>query len=153
MRRWLLAFAGVTLLLQSAALAEMMSVQVKQGVVKSTPSFLAASVSRLSYGERVNALFKEGEWFKVEKAAVRGWLHATALSDRVIVLQNGSSAAATSVSSDEIVLAGKGFNAQVESKYRQDNPNMRFDRVDAMERYTIKPEAEREFASRGLLKL
>lgn len=152
MRGWFMAAAGL-LLLCAAASAGPMSVQIQHGVLKSAPSFLAKNVASVSYGDRVNALLKEGDWVKVETVSARGWLHATAVTERVIVLQNGSRAAATGVSSSEIVLAGKGFNAQVESKYRQDNPNMRFDRVDAMERYAIQPEAEREFARDGLLKL
>lgn len=153
MRRWNLPLVWVLALLPSAIFAETMSVQVKHGVVKSTPSFLGENVGDVYYGDRVSALSKTGEWVKIVTPASRGWLHATALTDKRVVLQSGTQRAETGVSSDEIVLAGKGFNAQVESKYRQDNPSLRFDRVDAMERYSLTPEAQQDFARRGQLKL
>jgi hypothetical protein len=130
-----------------------MSVQVKQTVLKSTPSFLGKNSGTLYYGDRVEATLKEGAWVKVRTVSKKGWLHTTTLSDKRIVLRNGSQQAARSVSSDEVMLVGKGFNAEVETKYRKDNPNMRFDLVDRMERYKVAPDTQRDFAHRGKLSL
>ena len=153
MKPWIIATALVIALCQSLSAAGTMSVQIKKGVLKSLPSFLGQNVGTVTYGERVTPMLREGEWIKVLTRTQQGWLHATALTDKQIVLESGSSQAATGVSSSEIMLAGKGFNSQVESKYREENPKLRFDRVDAMERYSVSPETERRFAQRGQLKL
>ncbi len=133
--------------------AQAMSVQVKKGVLKSVPSFLGQSVGTVTYGERVMPLDKEDGWVKVRSGTAKGWLHQSALTDKKVVLRAGTQAASTGVSSNEIMLAGKGFNAQVESQYRDENPALRFDLVDTMERYKVAPKAQREFALEGKLNL
>ncbi|MDX1295493.1 MAG: hypothetical protein R3302_04465 [Sulfurimonadaceae bacterium] len=153
MKPWITFLIGTVALIIDASASQAMSVQVKQTVLKSIPSFLGQNSGILYYGDRVEAMLKEGAWFKVRTVSKTGWLHATALSDKRIVLQSGSAYASRSVTSDEVTLAGKGFNAEVESEYRHGNPHMRFDLVDRMERYKIAPDIQRNFADRGKLNL
>ena len=153
MKPWIIATVLVLALVQGVSAAGTMSVQIKKGVLKSLPSFLGQNVGTVTYGDRVTPLMRDGAWIKVLTPSQQGWLHETALTDKRIVLQSGSTRAASGVSSDEIMLAGKGFNSQVEAKYREENPKLRFDRVDAMEHYSVSPETERRFAERGRLKL
>lgn len=151
MKRWILLL--FTLCFSISASAQMMSVQVKKSVLKDAPSFLAKNITTLSYGDQVTQIKQKGDWIQIDTTLKKGWLHASALTDRKVILRSGSQRASTTVSSNEVMLAGKGFNAQVESKYRQKNPQMRFDLVDKMERYPTSSEAERTFAQRGKLKL
>lgn len=151
MKRYLLTLS-VICLFTALASATTLSVQVKKGVLKASPSFLAKNLATLGYGERVTKLTQQGEWINISTGKQRGWVHASALTDRKVVLQTGATRAETGVSSSEVMLAGKGFNAEVESKYRTHNPAMRFDLVDKMEAFTIPPKNEQRFAERGQLR-
>lgn len=153
MKRWLFLVSVMLLFSISDASAQILSVQVKKGFLKAAPSFLAKNIAVLAYGDRVTRLHQDGDWLKVTSSRAQGWMHTSALTDKKITLRSGSSRASTGVSSDEVMLAGKGFNAQVESEYRTKNPKLRFDLVDTMERYTVSPESERRFAEQGHLKL
>lgn len=131
----------------------LMNVQVKDAPLKSAPSFLSSTVSVLHYGKQISLLASDGDWSQVRSGSMRGWLHSSALSEKTILLTTGTGKAQSGVSSNEVMIAGKGFNAQVESQYRKTNPTARFDQVDAMERDVVSSSNERKFASDGKLKL
>ena len=51
---------------------------------------------------------------------------------------------------DEIVLAGKGFNAQVEEQFKQQNQNLDYGWIDRMEqKLAVSQEAMRQFLNAG----
>ena len=122
-----------------AATSKMMSVQVKGSEVRDKPSFLAEIVARLSYGDRVEMLESKGAWFHVRPVTVDkdGWMHSSALTKKTIVLRPGAADAELAASSDEIALAGKGFNRQVEGEFRARNPDIDFTWIDRMERIAV----------------
>ena len=64
-----------------------MSVQVKEGQLRSTPSFLGKIIANPSYGDRVEIIQDQGTWKKVAVGGLQGWMHATALTTKTIVLQ------------------------------------------------------------------
>ena len=124
----------VTCLAVQAALAADMSVQVKTTPLRSGPSFLGGVVESLSYGDVVAVLGDRAGWIQVTAASgKRGWLHQSALSKKRIVLKGGGNQVEAGASSDEIALAGKGFNQQVEQAYKKESTNTDFKPVDQME--------------------
>jgi SH3-like domain-containing protein len=125
---WLLILIVPTGLL----IAREMSVQVREAQLRATPSFLSPVKERIPYTERVNILQEQGDWMHVQPLSVntQGWMHSSALTRKKLTLTAGDQAATQSVTTDEQALAGKGFNAQVESEYRQRNANLRFEWVD-----------------------
>jgi len=102
----------------------------------------------LVYGDRVEAIEEaNGGWLRVRlPGGATGWVHETAVTDeKLLPLPQAGGVPRGSVSQDEVALAGKGFNPQVEAKYREQNPSREelFRLVDAMERRDV-PEAEME---------
>lgn len=134
-----------------AAEPKMMSVQVKNGEVRSTPSFLGRIVARLSYGDRVYFRGAKGSWTRVglPGSSTEGWIHASALTPKKIVLKAGTSDVQTSASSDELALAGKGFNKQVETEFRNKNPNLDFSWIDRMEKFVVSQQQMEQFLKAG----
>jgi len=65
----------------------------------------------------VEVLEDRGAWKKVvvPDGRIQGWIHASALTTKKIALQAGKADVKTSVTGDELALAGKGFNATVEA--------------------------------------
>ena len=126
----------VSLVLLSSLLnAEMLSVQVKHTFLRSKASFLGKSITKLSYGEQVQSKEIKNNWYQVEvlKNGSIGWVHSSALIDKMIVLKTSNRLSTTSVSQSEVLMAGKGVNKQVESEYRKQNNRLNFKLVDKIE--------------------
>lgn len=130
---------------------KMMSVQVKQGEVRATPYFLGKIVATLSYGDRVEVLGSKESWFHVspQGKGVSGWMHASALSEKRIVLKAGGKDAQVGASSGELALAGKGFNADVEAEFKARNRNIDFSWIDRMQAMKVQPERIAAFLQEG----
>lgn len=147
----LLIIAAVLLL--SAGLAfgqsvKQMSVTVKETQVRATPSYMGRILAVLVYGERVDVLAKQRGWARVRLPSGEGWVNLSALSTKQIVMQSGSQNVGTGASSGEVALAGKGFNQEVEDKYKKDN-NLDYTWVDLMGSYTITPQQVLAFLEEG----
>ncbi len=138
------AFSG------SAAPQTTMTVQIKEGQMRSTPSFLGTIVAKLPYGERVEVIQDQASWKKVAaRGGVQGWMHSSALTTKRIVLKAGAGDVKTSATSGEIALAGKGFSEEVEKQYKKLNRNLDYAWVDRMERFQVTPEQMQAFLKQG----
>ncbi len=131
--------------------AASMSVQVQQSKVRATPSQLGSVVDTVEYGDVVNVGELQKGWYSVTTTdGKKGWLHESALSNKPIAMHAGTADAATGVSSDEVALAGKGFNEQVEAKLKADG-TLDFTWVDRMMTFNISPEQIVTFRTQGHL--
>ena len=132
---------------------KMMSIQVKNGVVRSIPSFLGKIVAQLPYGDRVSVQAAQGAWYLVKnpKGSPDGWMHSSALSVKKIVLKPGASDVEQAASSDEITLAGKGFNQEVEKDFKSKNPQVDFTWVNKMENMIVSQNQITAFIKEGQL--
>ena len=130
-----------------------MSVQVKKGAVRSSPSFLGKIVTQLKYGDQVTVQNIKGSWYFIDRLEGRtdGWMHSSALSIKKIVLNPGASDVEQAASSDEITLAGKGFNQQVEKDFKSKNPQVDFKWINKMEKMTVAQNQIQVFIKEGQL--
>ncbi len=149
MIRRLLCLVATLCVSGSVALAESMSVQVKESPLRSGPSFLGKPVGTVSYGDRVSVLGARAGWSQVQNAAgLKGWLHSSALSKKRIVLKAGAGDVDAGASTDEIALAGKGFSQQVEDEYKSTR-KIDFAPVDRMEKRQESRDALFRFVKQG----
>jgi uncharacterized protein YgiM (DUF1202 family) len=131
------------------AAAKILSVQVKEGQLRSTPSFLGKTVARVTYGEKVTVIEDRGAWQKVTTGnRIQGWIHASALTTQKITLLSGAANVKTGTTSGELALAGKGFNAQVEAEFKSKS-KLDFTWVDRMEKLTVQPAQMEAFLKEG----
>ncbi len=150
--RW--AVAIVICLAATLAWADsFLSIQIKKGQLRETPSFLGKIVAELDYGDRVAALDQREAWIKVRSSSknTEGWLHTSAVTTKKIILKPGASDVALAADSDEIALAGKGFNKQVEGEFQSQNPRLDYTLIDQMERVVISQEQIERFVRDGRL--
>ncbi|GHU60697.1 hypothetical protein FACS189445_0730 [Spirochaetia bacterium] len=125
-----------------------MYVTAKNLAVKSSTNFFADTLGSLSYGDPVSVLQEYGKWVKIsssEPPVISGWVAAASLTTKRIIA--GSS---TSASANEIALAGKGFNQEVENAYRQ-NGALNYAAIDAMEAIQIPSRQLFSFLQEGRL--
>jgi uncharacterized protein YgiM (DUF1202 family) len=131
--------------------AAQMSVQVRDGKVRATPSQLGRVVTTVEYGALVQAGAPQNGWYSVTTADGKtGWLHESALSKKPIAMRAGATDAATGVSSDEVALAGKGFNEQVEAKLRSEG-KLDYTWVDRMSAFKVDANEISKFLKEGHL--
>ncbi|HBH86780.1 MAG TPA: SH3 domain-containing protein [Syntrophaceae bacterium] len=132
---------------------ETLSVQVREGELRATPSFLGKIVARVAYGDRVVVVGTRGAWKKVsiKGGALQGWMHTSALTTRRIALKAGQTAVRTGATQDELALAGKGFNEQVEAAFRKENRNLDYTWINRMETFKVSPDLMSNFLAQGNL--
>lgn len=144
---------GLTALITYAAGQALRSVQVKEGQVRSGPSFLSSIIARLAYGDQVQLLAEQNGWSKVSVAGKvsEGWMHNSALSDKKIVVKAGAQNVDQTASSDEVALAGKGFNADVEKEFKAKHKEVNYAYIDQMEKLVVPQAQMQQFVKAGAL--
>jgi hypothetical protein len=76
-------------------------------------------------------------------------MHASALSEKRIVLKAGGKDAEVAASGGELALAGKGFNADVEAEFKARNRKIDFSWIDRMQAMKVPPEKITAFLQEG----
>ena len=149
--KMLLLLAAVVVMIGTVCRgAQVMSVQVRNGQLRATPSFMGSLVGSVAYGARVEILQQQGEWMKVKDAQSHmGWMHQSALTKQRIAMSAGSGTAQTGASGEELALAGKGFNSDVEAEFKSKNRNIDFTWVDKMEKMKVTPQESSAFLKEG----
>lgn len=131
--------------------AASMSVQVQTSKLRATPSQLGRVVATVKYGEVMQVESSQKVWYAVTTPdGKKGWLHESVLSKKPIAMRAGTTDAAIGVSSDEVALAGKGFNEQVEAKLKADK-SLDFTWVDRMVAFDISSDQIVTFRKQGNL--
>lgn len=139
------------LFIPSYVLAETFIVITKENTIREYPRFFAPIKAYVRYGDMLNAIGKEGDWYRVNFRNVTGYIHKTAVEQRTST-PVGSFSSRTGATQEEITLAGKGFNPQVESAYRAKNPQFRYDLVEKVEKYDVSDAELFSFIRAGGLK-
>ena len=137
----------------AAMAADTMSVQSEKAVVRASPGPFASAVATLSYGDQISVVGEQGAWTKVQTASgASGWTQTASLSTKKIVLKAGANDVSKTASGEELALAGKGFNSQVEGQFKANNPNVDFKWIDYMEKIKVGEPQMVQFLRAGGLK-
>ena len=157
-RRTHAIYLAITILLTTTtvllAKEKSMTIQVRQGQLRSAPSYLSRITENLEYASRVTILEEKGTWLRVKPAesAKEGWMHSSALTKKKLKLSAGEANATTTVSSEEQALAGRGFNSDVEAEFKENNAEIDFTWVNKMEKIKIKTPTLIKFLKKGDIK-
>lgn len=147
----IILIAAFLLLIPNAHADGKYYVKVKNTKLRSAPQHFAPSLADLRLGDSVTGSDSSDEWVKVTTASKRsGYLHKATLSDVKIVTDMRNYNA--SADSSDVVLAGKGFNKEVEKSYAAKNPSMNFSEVNAMDQISISDSELISFVQSGGLK-
>ncbi len=138
--------------------AEEIFVQIATAAVRSAPQHWASTVASLRYGDKLALLSsvpenKEGApgWLKVKSGAREGFIHRSAVSNRQVVIEGKRGGSVQETNSEDVVLAGKGFNSKVESTYAARDGGANFAAVNEMMRVQVSDQEIRGFVSSGKL--
>ena len=130
-----------TLLLVSMALAfsaavafsATITVLVQETTLRKRAQSYAPSVGTARLGQKFESEGQESGFYKTSS----GYIHSSAVTAKKVSLGSDDSVGG-SASAEEVTLAGKGFNAQVEKSYGAKNGGaVNFGAVNAMERRSV----------------
>lgn len=128
--------------------AETVRVVTKENAIREDCRFLAPVKNKVYYGDELEVSVKDGDWFRVKFRNVKGCINKNAVTDRIVALSDVSAKGHTA-SSNEVALAGKGFNPEVEKSYRGRHPELDFNAVNSIEEYGISEEPLKIFITTG----
>jgi len=127
-------------------------IAVKTVTLKASAGSFSANKGTLKYGDKVTVLKVDGKFAEVKSAtnsSLTGWTATSNLTLKQVVSGTKSTASAK-----EVALAGKGFNQEVENKYKnQKNKKINYADVDKTEAITITENELKKFLEEGQLKM
>lgn len=137
--RWMGGMILAALLAGTGAFAaETMSVQIRTAQLRAEPSFLGKLVGQVEYATQVTVNRSQGDWRSVTTpSGTSGWLHQSALTPKKLVMKAGQQNVQTGASGEELALAGKGFNSDIEADFKKKNGNIDFTWIDRMEKFRV----------------
>ena len=142
----------ITILLCSlsclTAAAETIQVTTRENAVRSECRFFAPVKLKVVLGDRLTVRGRKGDWYLVSAKGVNGCIHKSAVEARSFA-SSGRGAAAGGTSADEVSLAGKGFNPQVEAGYRKSGKGLNYAAVDEISRIAVNEKSLESFVVQG----
>jgi len=140
-----------TLLLWAGLLhaAESARVVTRENAIRQECRFFSPVKAKVKYNDQLAILSRAGDWRKVSFRGVTGCIHKSAVTEGSVKLSSGLGGKGRGASSDEVSLAGKGFNPQVEASYKNSHPGLNYAGVDAIEHYGVSDETLQAFMMKG----
>ena len=143
-------FTSVT----GSTVAETVTVSAREDAIRERCRFFASVVAAVAAGDTLEVVERDGDWVQVEHRGTRGCINESALrDDRVLFSGLRSDRGGSGASADEVSLAGKGFNATVESEYQRGDVVQDYESVDSVERLSVDLSELRRFLENGDLLL
>ncbi len=145
-------FIGLAVVCVAVLLAETLFVKVQTTYVRKEPKFYSPAVATLKAGESVTQIAAEAGWFRVRTAeGIEGWIHSSAVQTGKFTVAAVDQTLKTRATTEEVALAGKGFNRQVEEEYKNRNKGVSFVEVERMLMIKVTPDELRKFLIEGKL--
>ncbi len=135
---WIAASVSLLFLSVLSVAAETGRVTVKETAIKKSPRIFSGTIETLHYADQVEIVSRAKGWVQIELADGKsGWIRSSHLSKSELSLQTGAQMVDVAASDDELTLAGKGFDRQVENNYRKQNVDVDYVWIDRMVSYHV----------------
>lgn len=131
-------------------------VKTKENFIREFDRFYAPVKAKVKFEDQLQIIETKGDWLHVRFEGAEGWIHSSSVvSSRKMTYKPVmlGSEIDPEAEEDEVTLAGKGFNAQVEKKVGEKNPELSFAKVDDIVNYSVSPDEINQFIKDGGLKL
>lgn len=142
---------ALTAMAAAAALAAAgsVTVAVEQAKVRKNKAFYAPVVATVRFQQSLEAGPAEDGWLPVTVSGKPGWLHESAVASKAGKVRAGQWSGHAEATQEEVTLAGKGFNEDVERSYRSSRTGLDYAGVDAMEARVVEDAALGAFMRAG----
>ena len=125
---------------------------VKSVDLKDGEDVFSKSVGTVSYGETLTVVEGNKKKTKVSLPSnpnISGWVSNGSITTKKISKSKGGMA---STSSEEMILAGKGFSEEAEKAFKSSDSSLNYDAVDEVEEIAVSEKELSSFISEGHLK-
>ncbi len=129
--------------------AEKLYVEIQSSKLRAAPQHWAKSLADLAYGDALELEAKEGDWLKVNFDGNSGYVHSAAVTKKTVLLKNSGLPSKADLDQGEIVMAGKGFNADIESKHAANDQSLNYEAVDQVEEAKVDTSDIQAFLQEG----
>ena len=134
------------------AAAEGLVVKVQTTQLRRTPQFFGPTLAALKVGDRLEKVSEANGWIQVKTVTgTIGWIHSSAVVASSLALTSTNQSLKTQVTANEVALAGKGFNKQVEDSYKGNHAEVSFVWVDRMIQIRVSLAQVQDFLAKGRL--
>lgn len=137
--------------------ADTVTVITKENAIRESCRFFAPIKATVRYNDVLEVITQKGDWYQVKFKGVQGCIHKSAIEKKSVSLSklilSPTKSEKQAATGDEVALAGKGFNPEVEAAYKKKNPKLNFQVVDRIETYRVSENKLREFIAGGKLNL
>ncbi|MBI4601113.1 MAG: SH3 domain-containing protein [Planctomycetes bacterium] len=146
------AACAVTLVGAVAWAAEAMKVVEREAAVRRDKKSYSPKVATVHEGDDVTVLATEEPWIRVDFKGVTGWLSQSSVTPPSKFVPSTDEAARGTRATMQSA-AKRGFNPEVEAKYRESNPdlNAAYKLLDEIEKRTLPEEKILRFLEQGKL--
>ena len=154
MRRHRTAIAVAIVLAVGLAIgaAEVLVVKVQTTQLRRNPQYFGPILAALKAGDKLEKMTEANGWVQVRTAAgAVGWIHSSALGQSSAALASAGQPVKTQATANEVALAGRGFNKQVEDTYKSRHAEVSFVWVDRMVQLRIGSAQIEDFLRKGRL--
>ena len=150
--RIVLTVSAIFILFAVVVSATTLIVKVQTTNLRKAPKFYAQTIAILKAGETVEKISSQDDWIKVRTVNnLEGWIHSSVVQVKKFKLFAAKKGLKTQASADEVALAGKGFNKQVEDLYKAKHGEISFIWVDNMLKISVSVEQIKNFLKKGKL--
>lgn len=149
MNRILKIILLLSLVISTPVLADTMRVITKENALRETCRFYAPVKSPLKNGDTLELISTEGDWYKVRFKEISGCIHKSAVETKSVSTFQGLGSQKQGATEQEVALAGKGFNHEVERAFQSKHPEIKYNLVDAIEKYKVDEKRVFDFIKMG----
>lgn len=150
----ILAFCFVLLAEEDSQpqVGDQIAIAVQNQSIYPMPAFYASPTQPVTYGTLATIDEIQGEWYRITTSGDEtGWIHKTAVTGAIQTSSSGTTASGE-VTNDELMLAGRGFNEDIEESYAGKNPDLDYAMVDEVEAsWEVTPDQLYQFLVQGNL--
>jgi hypothetical protein len=132
--------------------ADTVRVITRENAIRLESNFISPVKVKVRYNDPLTVRTVKGDWLLVTFKGTSGWIHKSAVTARTASLSGSYGSRGKGASADEVALAGKGFNPQVEASYKNRHPGLQFQTVDTIEHFQVPPENLQDFMRKGGLR-
>ena len=116
-----------------------------------TPDVFGKDPKAKELGDEVKKISGDDSWWNVRaKGGVTGFISAASVTDRKVILSSTGKVSGVGVDTADVVMAGKGFNKQIEESYAR-NGNLNYKAVNKLEAIRIGESDQLRFSQEGQL--
>lgn len=143
----------VLLFVSPPVMAENLRVITRENAVRQDCRFYSPVKMKVRLNDELDLRSAEGDWYRVGIKGAVGCIHKSAVSRNAVAVSKIRGSDEKRPTSEEVSLAGKGFNPRVEEQFKSGHPELRFGPVDEVERFEVSDDAVFRFMKEGGLLL